>query len=289
MKPFIKSIIRGLINKGGLLKRVSSWSLRRAQSESDLKDLVVRLREIVPDISKQEESEKMIFNDYVEIKRRTLQAFQCRMMLHALNQHDSGKITVVDIGDSAGTHMLYLKALIGKRHELETISVNLDPRAIEKIKERHLKAILCRAEDLDLGERKIDMFTSFEMVEHLHNPALFLHRLAVRSKCGRILITVPYRKHSTVGLYNVRKNTGKRVFAEDEHIFELSPGDWTLLFLHSGWKVRFSETYFQYPRKLPIVSLLLSRLWRNMDFEGFWGAILEKEMSVSQQYQDWEE
>ena len=74
---------------------------------------------------------------------------------------------------------------------MDTLSVNLDPRAVEKIKARVLERFLCRAEDLDLPGVDIDLFTSFEMVEHLHNPAIFFHRLAKKSSCRKILITRP--------------------------------------------------------------------------------------------------
>ncbi|MHB9156374.1 MAG: hypothetical protein ACYC5N_11930 [Endomicrobiales bacterium] len=33
----------------------------------------------------------------------------------------------------------------------------------------------------------------------------------------------------------------------------------------------------------------LSRYWRKTEFEGFWGAILEKEAAFSDRYRDWEE
>lgn len=289
----IRSLAGKLVNRLGidrhkLYERIGSWSIGKAQRQNGLEGLVERLRTIVPDISHQEESEKTVFNDYVELKRRTLQAFQCRMMLRALDGIGQDNVTtVVDIGDSAGTHMLYLNDLSSDR-QVETISVNLDPRAIEKIKAKGLNAILCRAEDLDLGDRKIDLFTSFEMIEHLHNPAIFFHRLALRSPCETILVTVPYRKTSRVGLYSVRYNSGKKIFAEDEHIFELSPEDWSLLFLHSGWKVRSSEIYYQYPSGLPVISLVLRSFWRHIDFEGFWGAILDKDMTISECYQDWD-
>jgi cyclopropane fatty-acyl-phospholipid synthase-like methyltransferase len=211
------------------------------------------LRELVPDISQQEESEKDTFNEYIELKRRTLQAFQCRMMLHALSDCALETVTVADIGDSAGTHMLYLKELTKGRFHLDTISVNLDPRAIEKIRARGLHAVLCRAEELDLGDRKVDLFTSFQMVEHLHNPAIFFRRLSVKAECERMVLTVPYLRCSRVGLHHVRNNLKKMIFAEDEHIFELSPEDWTLLFLHSGWKVKSSQIYYQYPRRSLLV------------------------------------
>ena len=294
MKSVVKSSIKSVVDILGLdinklMEGLSAWSIKKACVENDLYGLAVRLRELVPDISQQEESEKDTFNKYYELKRRTLQAFQCRMMMYALENCGIGEVTVVDIGDSAGTHMLYLKALTEEKFQLKTISVNLDPRAIEKIRARGLHAVLCRAEELDLGDRKVDLYTSFQMVEHLHNPAIFFRRLAVKADCESMVITVPYLRCSRVGLHHVRSKSRKMIFAEDEHIFELSPGDWTLLLLHSGWKVKSSQIYYQYPRRWPIARAVLSWFWKNTDFEGFWGAVLEKDMSLSNQYQDWED
>jgi hypothetical protein len=108
-----------------------------------------------------------------------------------------------------------------------------------------------------------------------------------------MVVTVPYLKKSRVGLHHLRHGHHKKVFAEDVHIFELSPEDWTLLILHSGWKVVYSEIYYQYPRMIPLVIPLLSPMfswyWRNIDFEGFWGAILKKDTTISDYYQDWDE
>lgn len=104
-----------------------------------------------------------------------------------------------------------------------------------------------------------------------------------------MLITVPYLRTSRVGLHQIRLGTKRKVFAEEEHIFELCPEDWTLLFMHSGWKVAHSEIYYQYPRKWPIISILLRYFWKATDFEGFWGAILKKDTMLSDFYQDWED
>jgi len=293
MKKTIKTIIKRVLNILGidiskLMEGLSAWSIKVASTENDLDGLAVRLMEIVPDISNQEDSEKDTFNAYWELKRRTLQAFQCHMMLKALEYYAACNIIVVDIGDSAGTHMLYLRELTRGKFCVDTISVDLDQRCIEKIQARGLRAILCRAEELDLGT-KVDLFTSFQMVEHLHNPAIFLRRLAVRSDCERMLITVPYRKISRVGLHHIRLSIRGAVVAGDEHIFELSPEDWSLLFLHSGWKVKSSQIYYQYPRRWPIISAVLAWFWKKTDYEGFWGAILEKDTTYSNAYQDWED
>lgn len=276
------------LNTRKLVQDLCKFSVRLASRENGFGNLVERLRKIVPDISRQESSGEDVFNEYWELKRRTLQAFQCSMMLKAMKFLPCGRLSVVDIGDSAGTHMLYLKELCKEKSvDIDTVSVNLDPRAIEKIKSRGLKAILCRAEELDLGEKKVDLFTSFQMVEHLHNPAIFFRRLAKQGTGDLMVLTVPYLRRSRVGLHNLRNKINKPIYAEDEHIFELSPEDWSMLFLHSGWRVVASEIYHQYPRKMPLISNILRQYWRLVDFEGFWGAILRRDTALSDLYQNW--
>ncbi len=271
-------------------EKIRWWSVEKAAREQKLDSLASRLTEIVPDISKQETS--FVADEFNSFKKRMQQAFQCRMMLNLLGRLDKrDKYTVVDIGDSAGTHMLYLQHLIDDKFEgdvaLDTISVNLDPVAVEKVKERGLKAVLCRAENLELND-EIDFYTSFEMIEHLHNPAIFLHNLAQKGTGKHMVITVPYLRKSRVGLHNVRAGRLQPIIAEEEHVFELSPDDWSLLFLHSGWRVVHSEIYHQYPTQIPAVSRYLQSFWQKSDFEGFWGAVLERDTSFSDSYQDWE-
>ena len=251
----VKKIFKALgIDAKLFNEKLGGWSIRRALYENGFNTLVQKLRDIVPDISDQESSEKEIFNDFWDIKRRSLQSFQCNLMLRALKYFSTGRIAVADIGDSAGTHMLYLRRLAGDEHDIDTLSVNLDPRAIKKIESRGLKAVKCRAEDPGLRGEKFDMIVSFQMVEHLHNPAIFFRRLAKNSVCNRLVITVPYVKSSRMGLHYVRlNNSRKAVFAEDVHVFELNPEDWSLLMLHSGWRVIYKKIYYQYPRNWPVI------------------------------------
>jgi len=270
-----------------ILEKIALFSIRCSLAENGMVSLVGQLKNIVPDLSKQYSFGMESFNGYMELKLRGVHAFQSSLMLEAIKDVGSTSLTVVDIGDSAGTHMLYLQALTKGERNIDTLSVNLDPQAIERIKAKGQKALLCRAEELNLGEQKIDLFTSFEMVEHLHNPAIFFHRLAKKSSCPRILVTVPYRKKSRVGLYYIRSSSVKPIHAEEEHIFELSPEDWTLLLYHSGWKVVRSRIYYQYPRRIPLLSNILAMFWRKTDFEGFWGCILEKDTKFSDCYLDW--
>ncbi|MEK7376616.1 MAG: methyltransferase domain-containing protein [Candidatus Margulisiibacteriota bacterium] len=280
--------IKKLFSLAGLSRQsLSFWCLAAAARQQGLLPLIAKLRRIVPDISNQELSCKNTFNDYWEFKRRALQAFQCRMMIKSIEDIGKKHLNIVDIGDSAGTHMLYLKTLAADR-EIETLSVNLDKNAIEKIRARGLNALLCRAEDLDLGQRDIDLFTSFQMIEHLHDPSKFFRSLAKRSKGNTMLVTLPYIKNSRVGLHTIRERSVLiKITAEEEHIFELSPKDWELLMRHSGWRVVFSKIYYQYPKNIPVLSQLLAKFWRSTDYEGFWGAILKKDTEISDRYADW--
>jgi hypothetical protein len=288
LKATIKGIMQSLgVAPKAITDNIDSYSIRHALRENRLIAWVKQLAAIAPDIATQY-SRPQEWSDTLELKMRGMHAFQVAMMLKALQPLPSHKITVVDIGDSAGTHMLYLKEITQDSLQVETLSVNLDPRAVAKIKARGLEAILCRAEDLALPGVDIGLFTSFEMVEHLHNPAIFFYRLAKKSSCRKILITVPYVKTSRVGLQHVRHGSREVIFAEDEHVFELSPADWALLMRHSGWRVSYSEIYYQYPRKWPIISQLMAYYWRTRDFEGFWGAILERDTVFADCYQDWE-
>ena len=148
-----------------------------------------------------------------------------------------------------------------------------------------------RAEEIqpeDLKGREVDLFTSFQMVEHLHDPAIFFRRLSKKSECNKILITVPYRRRSRVAIHYVRNKQKEKMYAEDVHIFELSPGDWEVLFSHAGWRIKKSEIYYQYPRSIPVFSNLLRWYWANNDYEGFWGVLLEKDTTYSDLYMDWE-
>jgi len=289
LKGTIKGIMQtlGLSSPRVITEKIDVFSLRHALRENHLTDRMKQLAAIAPDITTQY-TRPLEWSDALELKIRGMHAFQVEMMLEALQPLPSHKITVVDIGDSAGTHMLYLQEITQGHLQVDTLSVNLDPRAVKKIKALGLEAILCRAEDLVLPGGDIGLFTSFEMVEHLHNPAIFFYRLAKKSSCRKILITVPYVKTSRVGLQHVRRGSREVVFAEDEHIFELSPADWALLMRHSGWRITQSKVYYQYPRKWPIISQLMAYYWRTQDYEGFWGAILERDTVFADCYQDWE-
>jgi SAM-dependent methyltransferase len=301
----MREIVKNVLNKIGiqsadLYQPILLKSIKKAAVEQKLTDYVSKLCSIVPDISNQYTTTKME-GPYLEAKVRTLHAFQMRLFKRAARMQSKNKMTVVDIGDSAGTHLLYIKKLC-KDIFFRTISVNLNKKSVERIKDKGMEAIHCAAEELDLGDEDIDLFVTFQMVEHLMNPCLFFRRLAIRGKSEYLLVTVPYRKRSSVGLWLYRpliqalkrnqqdlsaysEILSRARLAEDEHIFELSPLDWKLLMLFSGWRPIHDEVYLQYPRRH--ILYFTKPLWKRIDFEGFWGVILKRDLSFSNIYKDW--
>ncbi len=60
-----------------------------------------------------------------------MHAFQTYMASYAIDKANQDSITVVDIGDSAGTHIQYLNGIYPDL--INPYSVNLDPVAVKKI------------------------------------------------------------------------------------------------------------------------------------------------------------
>lgn len=282
--PLLHRTIRA--NKRWLLpafEEAQARSLRAAAREQRLAGLSERLAEIVPDLTGQYTT-FALDREALRLKVRVQHAFQVRLALAAVDrivrEHPGERLTIVDIGDSAGTHLMYLKALLAADPRLtgtgfECLSVNLDPAAVERIRARGLRALLCRAEDL-MEREGVDgtLLLSFEMIEHLTDPVSFLDAVSRRSNCRYFAVTVPYLRNSRVGLHHIRQGEPRAVYPENTHIFELSPADWGLLFRHAGWEVAEEVIYRQFPRWS--FWRVMQPAWRAFDFEGFYGAILRR-------------
>jgi hypothetical protein len=258
--------------------------------------MVERLRSLVPDVS-QQYSTSSIDTEALEWRIRGLHAFQVTLALKAIDEilrtpgsseSSAAPFTIADIGDSAGTHVLYLNALLGSDQRfanrgVRSVSVNLDPVAVAKIRSKGLPAILCAAEQLHEHDMRADLFISFETLEHLKDPVSFLDTVSRDSRCDWFALTVPYVRRSRVGLHYIRLRQKQPTTAESTHMFELSPVDWRLIFLHSGWKVADESIFLQYPRWSPFH--VLRPFWRTFDFEGFYGVVLRRDRTWADLYQ----
>lgn len=254
-------------------------SLRAAGREQGLEELALKIAAL-GGVEEQYTTNK-IDSEYLRWKVLLQNAFQIALAAPEMPK-DGG--LVADIGDSSGRHLTALKTLVpGCRASF--LSVNLDPVAVEKAKARGLEAVCARAEDLAARGINAEVFLLFEILEHLPDPFHFMHDLSVKSSCRSLVVTVPYVRRSRLGLHHIRTNMTEKFGAERVHLLELSPEDWRLLFLHTGWRVRSERTYLQYPRLGPLRATAAA--WRRYDFEGFYGAVLELDDTWSSRYESW--
>lgn len=260
-------------------ERLLTRSLKTAAAEQGLDGLMRRLTGAA-DLSEQYTTMAMD-TEFLRTKVAAQHAFQVSLAGQVLPR-DGG--VVVDIGDSSGAHTLQLKAA-HPDCRARFLSVNLDARAVEKIRSRGLEARQSRAEDLAAEGVSADLFLLFETLEHLSDPFRFLHALAARAGKGRLVLTVPYVRRSRVGLHHIRQGLRAPVTAERVHLLELCPEDLRLLFAHAGWRVETERTYLQYPLRSPLRAT--RPLWARWDFEGFYGAVLTPDDRWSSLYEDW--
>lgn len=126
-------------------------------------------------------------SEYLHHKKRNLHAFQLQFTLNKIksfqNSINNNEISIVDIGDSSGNHLIQLQAL---NNSIKSVaSVNLDIKAVEKIRNKGIEAYHCRAEELlEKYELRPNFFISYQMVEHLTDPVRFLHSIATSNKGG---------------------------------------------------------------------------------------------------------
>ncbi|OHB34010.1 MAG: hypothetical protein A2Y09_08235 [Planctomycetes bacterium GWA2_39_15] len=265
-----------------ILQHIWLKSLERAIKEQRLKELAVKLKQIVPDITEQY-SNFLVNTSFLNLKVIGLHAFQMSLVGDAISNIKNP--VIVDIGDSAGTHLQYIVGLYSDNKNISCLSVNLDSKAVEKIINKGFNAVHARAEDLHKYNINADIFLCFETLEHLMNPCTFLHDLSTKTNAQFLVITVPYLKDSRVGLHHIRNNITEAVNAEKTHIFELNPDDWKLIVRHSGWDIVEEAVYLQYPKKG--IMRITKYLWKKYDFEGFYGLILKRDSTYASRYLNW--
>ena len=225
------------------------------------------------DITDQYTNFKLTTN-YLKLATKALHAFQLKLIhrtfFYSLLKEDQKKeFKILDFGDSSGTHCRYIKKLY-PYYGIKTLSVNIDQNAINRIKENGLDAINSEIQESWMFTN-YDLAMSFQVFEHLENPIKALRD--IKGITNRLIITVPYIKKSGIGIQDFNN-----INPENTHLFLLCPNDWGKLFRYTGWKVRHEEIYYQYPRRIPLLSWLLKKYWKWIDYEGFYGVILEKEI-----------
>lgn len=187
-----------------------------------------------------------IDTEYLKLNVRAMHSFQLSLIdraflyLNLIDEKFKREIKIMDFGDSSGTHCQYIKKLY-PYHNIKTLSVNIDSKAIDRIDVKGLP-VMQIAEELNYNAlTKRDVVMSFQVLEHLENPIKALRNLSIIT--DKLVLTVPYVKQSKIGIQDF-----KNINPENTHIYELSPTDWKKLFRYTGWKVKIEEIYYQYPR-----------------------------------------
>jgi SAM-dependent methyltransferase len=267
------------------LKAVADWlrirSLNAALQQQGMQSLLDRLRTIIPDISQQYSSHDLD-TELLELETRALHVFQMKLVDVAMNharREGGAQVTLVDIGDSSGAHIRYVRAMHG---EIRALSVNVDADAVAKIRAKGLEAVHASAEEVERFDIRPDIVLCFETLEHLSDPAQFLRAVATITTVHALAITVPFVRTSRIGLRYIRRSLPAMAGPETTHVFELAPKDWRPLFMFSGWRVEHESILKLYPAWHPMAVTM--PLWRTVDFEGFYGAILVPDPTWNRQY-----
>jgi SAM-dependent methyltransferase len=225
-------------------------------------------------------------DDEVEKRIRVLivhEVLFIKSIIEDLLEAEDNKVSYADIGDSDGSVRYILRSFFSE-NKCDSIGINLQQKAVDKMKQIGLEAIC--ADAMDLAKRNIsyDVISLFETLEHLPNPIGFLndiHRIVKK----KLVISVPYIRSSRIALKYLSDNWSKTKSPtiENQHIFELSPVDWKKLFSHTGWRIDREMKLMMYPKK-SIHRLILEPYWRYTSFDGFWFVSLIKDESYSSRY-----
>jgi len=271
--------------KKRMFNQVSAIAVTRAiKEDSDMTAMWNLSLKILPKLEDHYATVKLSGENLLRV--RMLICAQAIFVKRIINQFENlgAKIeSYVDIGDSDGSTRMLLEKSINNQG-VKSLGINIQKKAVELIRKNSLEAECMDAMDLNAQTRKFDLVFVFETLEHLPNPIGFLENMQdVVNK--RLIISVPLIVNSRVGL---RYLTGKWTYGEiptiaNNHIYELSPKDWTKLFWHTGWRVDHEWKVRQFPKR-GLLKMLMQYAWRKISFEGFYFVSLVKDSKYSSQY-----
>ncbi len=175
-----------------VIKHIAKWSLTASLKtvRNENISFIKKLEKILPSLKDQANflnDDMKEDSEYLYHKKRNLHAFQLKFTLDKIEQFKkeskNDNISIIDIGDSSGNHLIQLQTL--DKGITNIASVNLDIKAVEKIKNKGIEAYHCRAEELlEKYDLKPNFFISYQMLEHLTDPVRFLHSISQSAKNG---------------------------------------------------------------------------------------------------------
>jgi 2-polyprenyl-3-methyl-5-hydroxy-6-metoxy-1,4-benzoquinol methylase len=95
-----------------------------------------------------------------------------------LSRKNERKINILEIGCNNGTFLSLLKAFIssiGAQSKIDLYGIDIDKSVIEDTVDKSLNLHVLPAEKIEELNIKFDMILNFELIEHLHDPVLFIN------------------------------------------------------------------------------------------------------------------
>jgi len=271
--------------KRRVFDKISSIAVSRAiQEDEEMRNMWELSQQILPDLENHYATVRLSGENLLRARMLICaQAIFLRRILNHLKEQGVEIGSYADIGDSDGSARLLLeKCMNGAK--IRSVGINIQSKAVELIRAKGLEAECMDAMDLNKQNRKFDLISVFETLEHLPNPVGFLQNM--QDIVGtRLIISVPLIAGSRVGLrYLTDKwGQGETPTIANNHVFELSPGDWTKLFWHTGWRIDQEWKVRQFP-KGGLLSMAMQYAWRKISFEGYFFVSLIKDEQYSSRY-----
>jgi SAM-dependent methyltransferase len=140
---------------------------------------------------------------------------------------------LVDVGAGSG---LFLEVF-----EKKSLGVDIYAPHVEAMQSHGIEVVSCPTEALDLEDDSFDYGFAFEVLEHSESPLGGLKELSRVCRKG-IFASIPLRHVS----HTIPRDPDQTVFSQ--HIFELSPEDFSQLASHAGLRaVNTQEFLFFHP------------------------------------------
>ena len=148
------------------------------------------------------------------------------------------KVRILDVGDSDGLILKYVKTFLCG--EAAVVGLNFEAKCADNIKHNGVNAIQGDAHYLPFKDDSFDFVFCFETLEHLENPILVLQNLK-KIVTGKIFLSIPNFGRET-RIY-------PKLDAQEYHIFEFSPADFSKILSHANLKACF---YREIPVPIPL-------------------------------------
>lgn len=143
--------------------------------------------------------------------------------------------TLLEIGPGFGT---FAALATSSNHFDEVIVVEPTPELAQACRDRGVKTIEKRVEDIDREIGEVEIVVSFEVIEHLFNPSLFLQQCSQRLKEGGLLVlSCPNGRGFDIAVLGANS-----LAVDPEHVNLFNPRSLTHLVEQHGFQVREVST-----------------------------------------------